>query len=111
MKRAPTLRAPADLRTSVLAILPDPPAGNLNLPKIGYGTAKATRNQLPGGFLKFRIHNVAELELLLMHNRKYAAEVAGSVSVKTRRLIVERAAQLNVRVTNAGARLTKQEAQ
>ena len=79
--------------------------------KIGYGTAKATRHQLPSGFLKFRVHNVAELDLLLMHNRKYAAEVAGSVSVKTRRLILERAAQLNVRVTNAGARLRAAESQ
>ena len=26
------------------------------------------------------VHNVAELELLLMHNRKYAAEVAHNVS-------------------------------
>ena len=79
--------------------------GNRNLPVIGYGTAKATRHQLPSGFLKFRVANVAELELLLMHNRKYSAEVQASVSAKTRKLIVARAAQLNIRVTNAGARL------
>ena len=54
---------------------------------------------------KFPVHNVAELDMLLMHNRKYCAEIAGPVSVRTRRAIVARAAQLNVRVTNAAARL------
>ena len=28
------------------------------------------------GFYKFVVHNSKELELLLMHNRKYAAEIA-----------------------------------
>jgi len=39
-----------------------------------------------------------ELELLLMHNRKYAAEIAHSVSIRKRKEIVERAAQLNINV-------------
>ena len=41
--------------------------------KIGYGSNKKTRFLMPDGFLKFRVSNVAELELLLMHNKKYAA--------------------------------------
>lgn len=49
--------------------------------------------------------------MLLMHNRSYCAEVAASVSVRTRKLIVERAAQLGVRVTNAGARLVANESE
>ena len=40
-----------------------------------------------------------ELELLLMHNRKYAAEIAHPVSVRKRKEIVERAAQLNISVS------------
>lgn len=33
------------------------------------GSDKRTRNLLPNGFYKFLVHNVKELELLLMHNR------------------------------------------
>jgi hypothetical protein len=41
--------------------------------KVGYGNNKKTRFMMPDGFLKFRVSNVKELELLLMHNKKYAA--------------------------------------
>jgi large subunit ribosomal protein L32e len=44
-----------------------------------------------------------------MHNRVYAAEIAHNLSAKTRRTIVERAAQLNVKVTNAKARVQTEE--
>lgn len=46
------------------------------------------------GFLKYTINNVAELELLMMHNRKYAAEIAHNVSTRKRKAIVERAAEV-----------------
>ena len=38
--------------------------------KVGYGSDKATRHRLPSGFYKFSVSNVAELEVLLMQNRK-----------------------------------------
>uniref|UniRef100_A0A061RH85 Large subunit ribosomal protein L32e n=2 Tax=Tetraselmis sp. GSL018 TaxID=582737 RepID=A0A061RH85_9CHLO len=79
------------------------------MPNIGYGTNKKTRHLLPNGFYKFLVHNVADLEMLMMHNRNYCAEIAHNVSTLKRKAIVERAHQLNVRVINASARLRSQE--
>ena len=45
----------------------------------------------PAGFYKFLVSNVKDLELLLLHNRKYAAEIAHNVSTRKRKEIVERA--------------------
>ncbi|RUS18759.1 50S ribosomal protein L32 [Endogone sp. FLAS-F59071] len=83
--------------------------GQAPMPKIGYGSARATRHMLPNGFRKFVVSNVKELELLLMHNRSYAAEIAHNVSSLNRIAIVQRAAQLNVKITNATARVRSQE--
>lgn len=79
--------------------------------KIGFGSNKKTKFMMPDGFKKFLVHNTSDLEVLLMHNRTYAAEIAHGVSAKNRRKIVTRAKALNVKVTNGNARLVQQETQ
>lgn len=80
------------------------------MPKIGYGSNKKTRHLIPSGHKEILVHNVRDLELLLMHSGKYAASVAHGVSSKKRIEIVARAKILGVKVTNAAAKLRTEEA-
>ncbi|CAI5508277.1 unnamed protein product, partial [Closterium sp. Naga37s-1] len=79
------------------------------MPNIGYGSNKNTRHMLRSGFQVFRVHNERDVELLLMHNRKYVAQIASAVSTRKRKAIVERAQQLDVKVINGNARLRSTE--
>uniref|UniRef100_A0A8C5VR43 60S ribosomal protein L32 n=1 Tax=Microcebus murinus TaxID=30608 RepID=A0A8C5VR43_MICMU len=75
--------------------------GQILMPNIGYGSNKKTEHMLPSGFSKFLVHNVKELEVLLMCNKSYCAEIAHNVSSKNRK-------RAN-RVTNPNARLRSEE--
>ncbi len=54
--------------------------GNKKMPKIGYGSDKTTRFYLPNGLKKFVVHNAKDLDILLMNNRTFCAEIAHNVS-------------------------------
>ncbi|EFP85048.2 60S ribosomal protein L32 [Puccinia graminis f. sp. tritici CRL 75-36-700-3] len=83
--------------------------GQLPMPSIGYGSNKKTRHLMPNGYKKFVVNNPGEVDLLLMHNTTFAAEIAHNVSARKRIEIIEKARILGVKVTNAAAKLRSEE--
>ncbi|SMY21187.1 unnamed protein product [Zymoseptoria tritici ST99CH_1A5] len=82
--------------------------GQAAMPKIGYGNNRKTRHMMPSGHKAFLVNNIRDLDLLLMHNRTYAAEIAHAVSSRKRIELVARAKQLGVKVTNGKAKITSE---
>ncbi|KAL2053029.1 hypothetical protein ABVK25_006666 [Lepraria finkii] len=56
--------------------------GQAAMPSIGYGSNKKTRHLMPSGHKAFVVHNPRDVDLLLMHNKTFAAEISHAVSSK-----------------------------
>ncbi|KAK6543111.1 Scaffold-type E3 ligase, variant 2 [Orbilia ellipsospora] len=80
--------------------------GQAAMPKIGYGSNKKTRHMMPSGHKAFLVHNVNDVDLLLMHNHTFAAEISHAVSSRKRIEIIAKAKKLGVKVTNPKGRVT-----
>lgn len=80
--------------------------GQAAMPKIGYGSNKKTRHLTPSGHKAFLVHNVNDVDLLLMHNHTFAAEISHAVSSRKRIDIIAKAKALGVKVTNPKGRVT-----
>ncbi|KAI9795749.1 MAG: 60S ribosomal protein L32 [Piccolia ochrophora] len=80
--------------------------GQIAMPSIGYGSNRKTRHLMPSGHKAFLVHNTNDVDLLLMHNKTFAAEIGHAVSSRKRVEIIARAKQLGVKVTNPRARVT-----
>jgi len=76
------------------------------MPSMGFGSNKKTRHMIPSGHKAFLVNNTRDVDLLLMHNQTFAAEISHAVSSRKRIEIVARAKELGVKVTNAKARVT-----
>ena len=75
------------------------PQGQMVMPKSGSWGNRKIKHMLPRGFWKVLVHNIKELEVLLLRNSSCCSEIA-HISSKIGKAIPERAGLLAVRVTN-----------
>uniref|UniRef100_A0A7S3J982 60S ribosomal protein L32 n=1 Tax=Euplotes harpa TaxID=151035 RepID=A0A7S3J982_9SPIT len=81
--------------------------GTLRMVNIGYKNNNKTRHTIKGGFKKFLLRDPKDIELLLMNNRTHAGEIAHTISAKKRVEIINRAKELNVKITNVNGKVRK----
>ena len=83
--------------------------GMARMAKIGFGNDKKTRHQLPNGFKKFLVKNLEDMDVLLMNNRKFCAEIAANLSARKKALIIKKAQEMNVKIINAKGKVKAEE--
>lgn len=74
--------------------------GYTRTPKVGYGSNHKTRHLLANYKKKFVVHNMKELECLLMNKDKYCAEISRTIGAVLRIQMLKRAKEMGITVTN-----------
>lgn len=72
--------------------------GKIKMPTVGYGAPKHLRYLHPSGYREVLIHNVKELEVV--DPEKEAIRISHRVGKRKRRLILEKAEELKIKVLN-----------
>lgn len=78
------------------------------MPNIAYGSNKKTKHLLPSSFWKFLVHNVKDLEELLLCNGYYCADFA-QCFLQEMEIITSKTAQLVINITKPNTRLCSKE--
>ena len=79
--------------------------GSIPQPNIGYGSNKKTKHLMPSGHKAFLVKNLKDLDVLLLHTKTYAVEIAHNISARNRVEIVAKAKKIGVKVTNPKGRV------
>ena len=74
--------------------------GKTIMPNIGFGSNSKTRNRNLNGLFKIQIFNVRDLNMLAMSNRKFEAEIGKGVGIKKKGLILKKALNLDIKISN-----------
>lgn len=74
--------------------------GKTIMPNIGFGSNSKTRNRNLNGLFKIQIFNVRDLNMLIMSNRKFEAEIGKGVGIKKKGLILKKALNLDIKISN-----------
>ena len=78
-------------------------------PSIGFGSDKETKYMLSDGFIPVVVRNVQDLEPLRTQNTTHCAVIAAQTGGKLRRLIEQKAQEMDIKVENSGAHVKKVE--
>ena len=68
------------------------------MPSVGYGAPKELRGLHPSGFREVLIQNLNDLEKI--DREKEAGRISHRIGKKKRKLILERAKELNIKILN-----------
>lgn len=74
--------------------------GKTIMPNIGFGSNQQNRNASKNGLLKIRIFNLKDLDMLIMSNRRFEAEIGKTVGIQKRKSILKKALRLDIKITN-----------
>ena len=77
------------------------------VPEPGYRQPREIRGLHPSGLCETLVHNVKELEQLAAQKATMAARVSGSVGARKKRLMLEKAKTLGIKVLNPGVAAKK----